>query len=1325
MSVLQMYNILLQTVLLFVILPQLNLGLSDYKICGDSECESPMSRVQAIRDHHGTDCRFLNFKQGEIIFVYHKLTGKREDLWAGTIDKQFGYFPKNAVREEHFHTTMEIVVATQESDFFCMDEFGHLIDYSHLDRVGGETKVSTQDTETPQTTLPADDTNAESLSKFVSADSSATVQSLTTLNEMDGRKYEDATAAQGQTQPHNEKVGSASASWPGSSVTGWFGLTAVEKPESTTEQEEQGESQPEASFTSTMTGWLGLGGQEKPAVEDSVNTDSLASTMTRWLEFGGKEKTDHMSEQQQDTEKESGLEQEPAEKYRSRRMSMNIEDTQKETEGTSTLEWLGNGLSNRFGLSLSYQESEHMDPTLKDPKETPKEEEQPGSWFDIQDILGFNKGKIVVGSTESNVKGTEQRTGAENVNSGQSQPGLMEQVVAETNSLSEVAETQKDESQPSEREMSSASADSVTGDSNGDDLHLGTSDTSKDKLSSEGLAYRDAQKDISTVGETSSMFNSLFYVGRNEGVQDNIVEDSQKDMVPVDGEESAEMKDKNHQVPNTIEVEEKNREPGEENTTVPDQSFTTHSSASSDVLGPTACEDGKRADEEKAQTPDFKDSVDRFLTSRDRDNKGHDAERTLPDYNYPTAQDQGSKGEIDQIVGNQLIMSSGSAGEYREQVSHEDDNLTSQETGVAPFDSLLMTDKVAEAHPDRSEKEGEMLRAGDIAELIRSPQPADGSIKNMTVDVSEDNIGKTTQATEDDNTAGRKSESDADIDAGATMDGENIVGGDIIKGTVLQTSVDLQTEIKQMEKDEKTEDIMRTEEVKPPDNHQAEKEVEQEEIIAMGNGIEGEETQGEGEEINKDKVVVQGAQTQKGELTVEEEEVKKVETQQLVFGAKDEKLEDKVQESKEDLRKEDVTQAEERIDEGQSSPYLKADAESVIQSETQTEGSSGISTETEKGDAQALQDKEEGRHQEEKVKSTKEEDSQANEMIGSRDEPDCLMDRCSEAPANRDGNTLGTERSSTHLEGTQTGEQHPPTEKDQDITESLGRTDFESMEEEEEGRKQVEQDGYDSTANTESTGNISNVAESTKDSAANSKELLYSSVMNDDQLNSAEVEKTGYTEENTLHQGEKSDTEMVNNSTSKDHKVDTVDDSGKAEVLMTMEDDPASPNPGPEVRTETVNEVVVEDESGGGLSLLKGAFGYFSQTPATELVQNLDSNAGEVHGSLISEPELDSTDVYAQDVTTAPPHHATPACPTAGVTAFSTTHPDGISAPSAPHSLTACNSTSPPPNKGSLQTLQEPSRSHERGRDGHSVGELRYTQAAIFGLYLWKVGTYD
>lgn len=44
-----------------------------------------MSRVQAIRDHRGKDCRFLSFRKGDTIFVYHKLTGKRDDLWAGSV----------------------------------------------------------------------------------------------------------------------------------------------------------------------------------------------------------------------------------------------------------------------------------------------------------------------------------------------------------------------------------------------------------------------------------------------------------------------------------------------------------------------------------------------------------------------------------------------------------------------------------------------------------------------------------------------------------------------------------------------------------------------------------------------------------------------------------------------------------------------------------------------------------------------------------------------------------------------------------------------------------------------------------------------------------------------------------------------------------------------------------------------------------------------------------------------------------------------------------------------------------------------------------------
>uniref|UniRef100_A0A8C8D159 SH3 domain-containing protein n=1 Tax=Oncorhynchus tshawytscha TaxID=74940 RepID=A0A8C8D159_ONCTS len=99
------------TIFLF---PTLTWGLlSDFKICGDSECESLLSRVRATRDHRGKDCRFLNFKKGDVIFVYHKLSGKRDDLWAGSIDRRFGYFSKDAVEVDEIYSNTEKEVATQ------------------------------------------------------------------------------------------------------------------------------------------------------------------------------------------------------------------------------------------------------------------------------------------------------------------------------------------------------------------------------------------------------------------------------------------------------------------------------------------------------------------------------------------------------------------------------------------------------------------------------------------------------------------------------------------------------------------------------------------------------------------------------------------------------------------------------------------------------------------------------------------------------------------------------------------------------------------------------------------------------------------------------------------------------------------------------------------------------------------------------------------------------------------------------------------------------------------------------------------------------------
>ncbi|XP_051813932.1 melanoma inhibitory activity protein 2 isoform X2 [Acanthochromis polyacanthus] len=186
----------------FVILPRINEGLlSDYKICGDSGCERMLSRVQATKDYHGKDCRFLSFRKGDTIFVYHKLTGKRDDLWAGSIDKQFGHFPMDAVREEQVYATAEKVVKTQESDFFCIDEIGYSIDSAHLendDEDDSDQKVQIQESDTTQNSLNTDGAITES--PLTPADSSAEPPVSAQETEEDTNQNSDDAAA----GPHEE-----------------------------------------------------------------------------------------------------------------------------------------------------------------------------------------------------------------------------------------------------------------------------------------------------------------------------------------------------------------------------------------------------------------------------------------------------------------------------------------------------------------------------------------------------------------------------------------------------------------------------------------------------------------------------------------------------------------------------------------------------------------------------------------------------------------------------------------------------------------------------------------------------------------------------------------------------------------------------------------------------------------------------------------------------------------------------------------------------------------------------------------------------------------
>ncbi|XP_053191166.1 melanoma inhibitory activity protein 2-like [Scomber japonicus] len=458
MAVSKVYTFLWGAGIVFVILPHLNLGLlSDYKICADSECASLMSRVQAIRDHRGKDCRFLSFKRGESIFVYHKLTGKREDLWAGSIDQEFGHFPKDAVVEEQVYVTSEKIVETQESDFFCMDESGYIIDSSHLDPdyEGDDSDqiIPIQESETTQTSPNTDDTNAGSPStpEDVSTESPPPARQSegASAGENEEKNDDDEGAGTDEEEPEtpaapNEQGGSPSSSWLSSSVTGWLGLGEEEKAANVAEEEKKDEieeTQAEGSYTSSMMGWVGLGGggggggkpddaeeSSNSPEEDGETADSFTSTMTGWLGY----RSDKKTEQEHDEEVETDEEEEQAEKFRSRKLSLDLEANQlqveEEKEEMGTLGWLGSGLSSTLGFGLTNQESEEGGEAEE---VSQKEEEQPASssWLDlgITDMLGFGNDENEENEETEEDETLKEPTGSQNVvDTSQSQPAPTE-----------------------------------------------------------------------------------------------------------------------------------------------------------------------------------------------------------------------------------------------------------------------------------------------------------------------------------------------------------------------------------------------------------------------------------------------------------------------------------------------------------------------------------------------------------------------------------------------------------------------------------------------------------------------------------------------------------------------------------------------------------------------------------------------------------------------------------------------------------------------------------------------------------------------------------
>lgn len=135
----------------------------------------------------------------------------------------------------------------QESDFFCVDEFGYPIDSSHLER--DDEKIPNQDTETIQNALYTDDKNAESPSESVSIESEASAQEASGTSTEEGKSK---NGAQDSTAALNIQGGSASAPWLGSSVTGWLGLGGQGKPDEAARSRDE-DSETVDSFTSSVT----------------------------------------------------------------------------------------------------------------------------------------------------------------------------------------------------------------------------------------------------------------------------------------------------------------------------------------------------------------------------------------------------------------------------------------------------------------------------------------------------------------------------------------------------------------------------------------------------------------------------------------------------------------------------------------------------------------------------------------------------------------------------------------------------------------------------------------------------------------------------------------------------------------------------------------------------------------------------------------------------------------------------------------------------------------------------------------------------------------
>ncbi|XP_022619515.1 otoraplin [Seriola dumerili] len=103
--------------------------LADNKICGDAECSHVLSMATALDDFIAPDCRFINIKKGQMVYVYSKLVPEEGAgvFWSGSVYSEryvdqmgiIGYFPATVLKETHKFTQDTVKIPTTGMDFYC------------------------------------------------------------------------------------------------------------------------------------------------------------------------------------------------------------------------------------------------------------------------------------------------------------------------------------------------------------------------------------------------------------------------------------------------------------------------------------------------------------------------------------------------------------------------------------------------------------------------------------------------------------------------------------------------------------------------------------------------------------------------------------------------------------------------------------------------------------------------------------------------------------------------------------------------------------------------------------------------------------------------------------------------------------------------------------------------------------------------------------------------------------------------------------------------------------------------------------------------------